>query len=78
MISIGVDIGSTTTKGVVLDGGEVRASLVVPSGNLPAKTAREVLARVMSEAGVTDLAPSIFAADEGAVSRTLEFLKSEL
>jgi predicted CoA-substrate-specific enzyme activase len=54
VISIGVDIGSTTTKGVVLDGQEVRASLVVPSGNLPGKTAREVLARVMSEAGVTE------------------------
>jgi 5,10-methylenetetrahydromethanopterin reductase len=34
--------------------------------------------RQYREAGVTDLAPSVFAADEGAVSRTLEFLKSEL
>ncbi len=54
MISVGVDIGSTTTKGVVLDGEEVRASLVVPSGNLPGETAREVLARVMREAGVAE------------------------
>ena len=30
------------------------------------------------EAGVTDLAPSVFEADEGAVARTLGFLKDQL
>ncbi|MHC4915731.1 MAG: acyl-CoA dehydratase activase [Planctomycetota bacterium] len=53
MISVGVDIGSSTTKAVLLDGDEVRGRLVVPSGNLPGKTAEEVLRRVLDEAGVS-------------------------
>ena len=52
MISVGVDIGSTTTKAVVLDGDDIRAQIVVPSGNLPGRTAEELLERAMAEAGV--------------------------
>ena len=52
MISAGVDIGSTTTKAVLLYGDEVRGRLVMPSGNLPGRTAEKVLRRVLDEAGV--------------------------
>jgi (R)-2-hydroxyacyl-CoA dehydratese activating ATPase len=53
MISIGVDIGSTTTKAVVLDGDQIRTQLIAPSGNLPGQTAEGLLERAMNEAGVT-------------------------
>jgi predicted CoA-substrate-specific enzyme activase len=53
VISVGVDIGSTTTKAVVLDGETVRSRLVLPSGNLPGRTAEEVLRRVLEEAGIS-------------------------
>jgi predicted CoA-substrate-specific enzyme activase len=49
---VGVDIGSTTTKAVVLDGEEVRARRLALSGNLPGETAKRVLREAMEEAGV--------------------------
>jgi len=54
VISAGVDIGSTTTKVVILDGEQVRAGLVVPSGNLPGKTAGEIFRRALAEAGLAE------------------------
>ena len=39
MITAGVDIGSTTTKAVILDDGKPRARVVLPSGNLPGEVA---------------------------------------
>ena len=53
MISAGVDIGSTTTKAVILDDQTVRASVLLPSGNLPAKTAARALEIVLLESGLT-------------------------
>ena len=52
MISAGVDIGSTTTKVVLLDGESVRASLVVPTGSLPGEVAREAFDEALSRAGI--------------------------
>jgi (R)-2-hydroxyacyl-CoA dehydratese activating ATPase len=54
MISAGIDIGSTTTKAVILDEDTVRASIVLPSGDLPAETAKQAFASVLSDSGLTE------------------------
>jgi len=63
MITAGIDIGSTTTKAVVLDENAIMASLVVPSGNLPGQTAVKLLARVLEEANLSE-------SDIGAIATT--------
>ncbi len=52
MISAGIDIGSTTTKVVILKDSEILASAISPSGDLPGKKAAELFAQVMSGAGL--------------------------
>lgn len=52
MITAGVDIGSTTTKAVILDERRTLAAVLKPSGELPGETAKEVYARAVSEAGL--------------------------
>lgn len=52
MLSAGVDIGSTTTKVVLLDGDEPRGSIVVPTGSLPGETALEAYRRTLADAGL--------------------------
>jgi predicted CoA-substrate-specific enzyme activase len=52
VISAGVDIGSTTTKVVLLDADTVRTSLVVPTGSLPGETARRAFEEALGRAGI--------------------------
>lgn len=52
MISAGLDIGSTTTKAVLIEDNAVRAALVVPTGTDPAATADTVLSSALAEAGI--------------------------
>ncbi len=54
MIAVGLDVGSTTTKAVVLeDERTVRAAYLCPSGDLPADTARRVVDEVLGRAEMT-------------------------
>ena len=52
MISAGIDIGSTTTKVVLLDADAVRASLISLSGSLPGETARALYAQALAQSGL--------------------------
>jgi predicted CoA-substrate-specific enzyme activase len=54
VITAGVDIGSTTTKAVILDDAKVRSRIVLPSGNLPGETAKRALAEVLSASGLKE------------------------
>lgn len=54
MISAGVDVGSTTTKVVLLEGDVVRASLIAPSANLPGRTAERLYGQALSESGLQE------------------------
>jgi predicted CoA-substrate-specific enzyme activase len=54
VITAGVDIGSTTTKAVVLEDGRVRGRTLLPSGNLPGETALRVLQEALAGAGLKD------------------------
>ena len=45
MITAGIDVGSTTTKAVVLDGEKIIGEMVIDSGINPSETAREVFER---------------------------------
>jgi predicted CoA-substrate-specific enzyme activase len=56
MLFAGVDIGSTTIKVVLLDEREVRQTLVVPSGDLPAKTAFATYCDALAREGVSESA----------------------
>jgi predicted CoA-substrate-specific enzyme activase len=59
MICAGVDVGSTTSKTVLLHDDNIIGSLIVPSGSLPAKSAREVFEKCCVESGVdqSDVSP---------------------
>jgi activator of 2-hydroxyglutaryl-CoA dehydratase len=49
----GIDIGSTTSKAVLLRGGQILGRTVRPNSALPSQTAREVFAFCCQEAGIT-------------------------
>ncbi len=54
MISVGIDIGSTTSKALVLDSAKIRAVVIRPSGALPAQTGEEVFRAALAEAGLAE------------------------
>jgi len=54
MIVAGVDVGSTTTKAVILDGDTIRAAVIEESGPMPGETARRVFARALASAGLRE------------------------
>ncbi len=51
-ITAGIDIGSSTSKAVILSGGEVTSYSIGPSSVSPTKTARLVFERALSSAGI--------------------------
>ena len=51
-VAAGVDIGSTTTKAVLVQGGQVLAWAILPSGVRPAEAGSAVLAEVCRQAGL--------------------------
>lgn len=53
MLTAGVDIGSTSSKIVVLDGTRVAASLVSDSSTNPSRTARSLYDRALAEAAAS-------------------------
>lgn len=54
MIFAGVDIGSTTTKVVLLEDDTIRAARVALSGNLPGRTAAEIFQATLKDAGLSE------------------------
>ena len=42
MYSIGIDAGSTYTKGVLFDGENISKKLIIPTGSSPKSTSKEV------------------------------------
>ena len=54
MIAAGVDIGSTASKAVILEGDGILASLIGPSSTNPAKTAREIFQQALAQAGISE------------------------
>jgi len=54
MIAAGVDIGSTTTKAVILEDERIRSSVLLATGNLPARTASRVMEVALERAGLSE------------------------
>jgi len=52
MITAGLDIGSTTSKAVLLDGERVIAAVVIPNAALPAESARRAFDAGLAAAGL--------------------------
>jgi predicted CoA-substrate-specific enzyme activase len=52
MITAGIDVGSTTTKAVFLNEDTILGRIVIPSGSLPARSARDVFEKCSSESGI--------------------------
>jgi predicted CoA-substrate-specific enzyme activase len=61
MISVGLDVGSTTTKAVLLRDDGSTAHVLALTGTLPARTAQEVLDRLFAESGVAQAAVDVIA-----------------
>lgn len=55
MITGGCDLGSATSKAVLLKDGKIIASEVIPSGQRPESIATEVLNRALKKAGLSSL-----------------------
>jgi predicted CoA-substrate-specific enzyme activase len=54
MITAGIDIGSTTSKAVILKDNEIIGQLVIPNGSLPAETAREVFQKCCEDSDIDE------------------------
>ncbi len=52
-ITAGVDIGSTASKSLILDGEKILASIIGPSSTNPAKTAETIYQQALTDAGVS-------------------------
>jgi predicted CoA-substrate-specific enzyme activase len=52
MISAGIDIGSTTTKAVILDESIILSEIVIPSGGLPGDSARRAFELSLEKSGI--------------------------
>ncbi len=52
MKALGVDIGSLTTKAVILDGDHIIASSVTATGDEAEQSARSAVAEVLKQAGL--------------------------
>lgn len=52
MITAGIDVGSTTTKVVLLNEQSIAGELIVPSGTIPAKTAQESFDRCCTQSNI--------------------------
>ena len=69
MITLGVDLGSRTTKAVLLNGPEILAQVILPTGWAPAEAAEQARAQVVADAGLTvDQVDSIVATGYGRVT----------
>jgi len=53
MITAGVDIGSTTSKTVLLDEDKIVGQVVIPSSSLPSESAKMVFEKCCAESGVS-------------------------
>jgi hypothetical protein len=53
-VTVGIDIGSTATKAVILAGGKIVSTFIGPSTVNPSKTARLVFQEVLSSAGLEE------------------------
>ncbi len=53
MLSAGVDIGSLSSKAVILEDGKIRSWSVMPTGVNNAETAKEVIERAAKESGIS-------------------------
>ncbi|MCX8126321.1 MAG: acyl-CoA dehydratase activase [Dehalococcoidia bacterium] len=71
MTAIGLDIGSLTTKVVVMDGEGVLSQLVVPSGDDTEAVARSAVRSALEKAGVTDEGAPVVVTGVGAKSQSL-------
>lgn len=71
MTSIGLDIGSLTTKVVVMNGTGVLAAVVVPSGDDTEAIARGAVKTALEKAGIAGDDASIVVTGVGAKSQTL-------
>jgi predicted CoA-substrate-specific enzyme activase len=59
MITAGVDVGSTTSKAVLLQDGKILGEVVIPSGALPQKSARDVFEQCCTGAGIEQSAVEV-------------------
>ncbi len=51
MYSVGIDIGSVATKGVLFNG-SIMGSVIIPTGWSPREASREALDRLLSTSGI--------------------------
>jgi len=59
---VGIDIGSVATKAVVLRGGQVVGSALLPTGTTPRAAGSRALARALEEAGAQDAGEALVVA----------------
>jgi len=73
MNAAGLDIGSLTTKLVILDGDSTTASVVIPSGEEAEATAREALAQAKG----TEFKDSLYFVSTGIGGKTVSFAQQQ-
>ncbi len=76
MYAIGIDIGSLTTKAVILENGRKLASVTIDTGDEPETTAIEARDKALAEAGL-DATADCFVVTTGAGGKAVSFSKNK-
>ncbi|WP_312516648.1 acyl-CoA dehydratase activase [Anaerospora sp.] len=66
--SVGIDCGSTACKGILLQGDNILASCMLPTGWSPKDTSRAVLGQLLEKTGIKNESVHIIATGYGRVS----------
>ncbi len=73
LVPIGIDVGSTTTKAVLVDGRTVKSSCVIMSSDTAEQSARQAIEETLSSTGIpSDL---LYAVATGAGGKSIPFVR---
>ncbi|MFC1938460.1 acyl-CoA dehydratase activase [Chloroflexota bacterium] len=76
MRPLGIDIGSLTTKAVILGSDGILASSIVPSGDEPESSARAAMGEVLNNAGLS-FDSDLYIVSAGAGSKSVSFSQQQ-
>jgi len=74
LLPVGIDIGSVTTKAVVLEGGDIRSSCVVMSSDTAEQSAREAVEKALSQTGIP-FDGNLYTVATGAGGKSVSFAR---
>ena len=76
MKAVGIDIGSLTTKVVILEGDRILSSVITSSGDEPEQVAREAIENALSQVGL-DFSDDLYIVSTGVGGKSVPFSQQQ-